>query len=47
MACARLTGAFEMGDPLFSPPHVFVWTASVERILTKVTKCKETLGTLP
>lgn len=27
-------------------PHVFVWTASVERILTKVAKCKEALGTL-
>lgn len=27
-------------------PHVFVWTASVERILTKVVKCKEALGTL-
>ena len=27
-------------------PQVFVWTASVERILTKVDKCKEALGTL-
>lgn len=27
-------------------PHVFVWTASVEHILTKVAKCKEALGTL-
>lgn len=27
-------------------PHVFVWTASVARMLTKVTKCKEALGTL-
>src|SRR3972149_1624318 len=27
-------------------PHIFVWTASVERILTKVAKCKEALGTL-
>jgi transposase len=27
-------------------PRVFVWTASVERILTKVAKCKEALGTL-
>jgi transposase len=27
-------------------PRVFVWTASVERILTKVAKCKEVLGTL-
>lgn len=27
-------------------PRVFVWTASVERIMTKVAKCKETLGTL-
>ena len=27
-------------------PRVFVWTASVEGILTKVAKCKETLGTL-
>ena len=27
-------------------PQVFVWTASVERILTKVAKCKEALGTL-
>lgn len=25
-------------------PRVFVWTASVERILTKVAKCKEVLG---
>ena len=27
-------------------PHVFVWTASVERILTKIAKCKEVLVTL-
>jgi transposase len=27
-------------------PRVFVWTASVERILTKVAKCKEALDTL-
>jgi transposase len=27
-------------------PRVFVWTASVEGILTKVAKCKEALGTL-
>lgn len=27
-------------------PKVFVWTASVERIMTKVAKCKEALGTL-
>ena len=27
-------------------PHVFVWTASVERIMSKVAKCKEALGTL-
>lgn len=27
-------------------PRVFVWTASVERILAKVAKCKEALGTL-
>jgi len=27
-------------------PRVFVWTASVERILGKVVKCKEVLGTL-
>jgi hypothetical protein len=27
-------------------PHVFVWTASVKHILTKVAKCKEALGTL-
>jgi transposase len=27
-------------------PRVFVWTASVEHILTKVTKCKEALDTL-
>jgi len=27
-------------------PRIFVWTASVERILTKVAKCKEALGTL-
>ncbi len=27
-------------------PRVFVWTASVERILVKVAKCKEALGTL-
>jgi len=27
-------------------PRVFAWTASVERILTKVAKCKEVLGTL-
>jgi hypothetical protein len=27
-------------------PRVFVWTASVERILTKVAKCKEALETL-
>jgi transposase len=27
-------------------PRVFVWTASVQRILTKVAKCKEALGTL-
>ena len=24
-------------------PKVFVWSASVERILTKITKCKEVL----
>ncbi|MBI4160813.1 MAG: IS630 family transposase [Acidobacteria bacterium] len=27
-------------------PRVFVWTASVESIMTKVAKCKEALGTL-
>ncbi len=27
-------------------PHVFVWTASVERILMKIIKCKETLDAL-
>ena len=27
-------------------PHVFVWTASVERILAKITKCKEALDAL-
>ena len=27
-------------------PHVFVWTASVERILTKIAKCKEALDSL-
>ena len=27
-------------------PHVFVWTASVERILTKIAKSKEALVTL-
>jgi hypothetical protein len=27
-------------------PRIFTWTASVERILAKVAKCKEALGTL-
>ncbi|MCX6335555.1 MAG: IS630 family transposase [Bacteroidia bacterium] len=27
-------------------PHVFVWTAPVERILTKISKCKEALDAL-
>ena len=27
-------------------PHVFVWTASVERIMSKIAKCKEALVTL-
>ena len=27
-------------------PHVFVWTASVERILAKITKCQEALDAL-
>ena len=27
-------------------PHVFVWTASVDRILAKIAKCKEALETL-
>ena len=27
-------------------PHIFVWTASVERIMTKIAKCKEALVTL-
>jgi hypothetical protein len=27
-------------------PRVFAWTASVERIMSKVAKCKEALGTL-
>jgi hypothetical protein len=27
-------------------PRVFVWTALVERIVTKVATCKEMLGTL-
>lgn len=27
-------------------PKVFVWTASVERIMTKIAKCKEALETL-
>ena len=27
-------------------PRVFVWTASVERIMSKVAKSKEALGTL-
>jgi transposase len=26
-------------------PQAFVWTATVERIMTKITKCKEALGT--
>ena len=26
--------------------RIFTWTASVERILAKVAKCKEALGTL-
>ena len=28
-------------------PHIFVWTASAQRILAKITKCKEVLETLP
>jgi hypothetical protein len=27
-------------------PRVFVWTASAEKILTKVAKCKEALAAL-
>jgi transposase len=27
-------------------PHVFVWTASVDRVLAKIAKCKEALETL-
>jgi len=27
-------------------PHVFVWTASVQRIIEKIAKSKEALGTL-
>ncbi len=27
-------------------PRIFVWSASVERILAKVTKCKEALDAL-
>ena len=27
-------------------PHIFVWTASVQRIVEKIAKCKEALGTL-
>jgi hypothetical protein len=27
-------------------PHVFVWTAPVERILVKINKCKEALDAL-
>jgi len=27
-------------------PHIFVWTAPVQRIVEKITKCKEALGTL-
>jgi hypothetical protein len=27
-------------------PKVFVWSAPVERILDKISKCKEALGTL-
>jgi hypothetical protein len=27
-------------------PHVFVWTASVERILAKIAKCEETFDAL-
>ena len=27
-------------------PHVFVWSAPVDRILAKISKCKEALGTL-
>jgi hypothetical protein len=27
-------------------PTVFVWTASVDRIMTKIAKCKEALETL-
>jgi transposase len=27
-------------------PHVFIWSASVERIMTKITKCKEALDSL-
>ena len=27
-------------------PRIFTWTASAERILAKVAKCKEALGTL-
>jgi hypothetical protein len=27
-------------------PHIFVWTAPVEQILTKIRKCKEALDAL-
>ncbi|KUG21560.1 hypothetical protein ASZ90_006562 [hydrocarbon metagenome] len=27
-------------------PHIFVWTAPVERILAKINKCKEALDAL-
>jgi hypothetical protein len=27
-------------------PQAFVWTATVERIMAKIIKCKEALGTL-
>ena len=43
---ALIEAIFDYIDNNNLNPHVFVWTASVERIMTKIAKCKEALDAL-
>jgi len=43
---ALIEAIFDYIDNNNQNPHVFVWTASVERIMTKIAKCKEALDAL-
>ncbi|MBI4444925.1 MAG: IS630 family transposase, partial [Acidobacteria bacterium] len=43
---ALIEAIFDYIDNNHQNPHIFVWTASVERIMNKFAKCKEALDAL-